>query len=201
MQCYTFRRRPFAQTLYAALCQDPFYVTLETTVDACPQQEGMVKYMDYSMREGEVFGELFVPEKYEHGASVWIKPLEENVLQEMKRRKKAFLRKQLGEQSLKTYNDIVEFMSAKAASLVGEQDWYLSIVGVAPEFQGRGIGPGLINGVLRHADRSAVDTYLETFCPRNIPFYERLGYQVAGRFHEPTTDEEYALMIRRAQTA
>ena len=47
----------------------------------------------------------------------------------------------------------------------------LSIIGILPEFQGQGFGGGLVGPVLNRADQSGVPTYLETFTPRNITFY------------------------------
>jgi len=98
--------------------------------------------------------------------------------------------------SLRTYNSIVDLMTENAAALVGKNFWYLSIIGIHPEFQGRGLGLGLMKDVLKKADVLGVPTYLETFAPRNISFYNRIGYQVTGSFHEPITDAKYWLMIR-----
>lgn len=199
MNPYTFHNKPVAQTLYQALRDDPFYITMEHSVTAASPEEGMLKYMDYSMQEGECFGELFLPAEQSHGASIWSKPLDGAAAREMKKRKKQFLQEQLGAQSLETYTAIVDYMAEQAAPLIGEEDWYLSIVGVSPTLQGRGIGPGLINRVLEKTDCLGANTFLETFTPRTISFYERLGFVVAGEFLEPTTQAGYALMIREAQ--
>ena len=74
--------------------------------------------------------------------------------------------------------------------------WYLSIVGIFPAFQNQGLGNSLIGAILEQADRTGVATFLETFTPRNEPFYQRLGYRVSGRFFEPTIAANYALMVR-----
>ncbi len=115
--------------------------------------------------------------------------------------KKAFLLNHMGENSLRIYTQIVEFMSGKAESYIGGEFWYLSIVGILPEFQGKGFGPGLIKNVLSKTDAIKAPTYLETFTPRNIPFYRRLGYNEASSFYEPTTKAEYCLMIREPSAA
>ncbi len=114
--------------------------------------------------------------------------------------KKTFLLNHMGENSLKIYTQIVEFMSGKAESHIGKEYWYLSIVGILPEFQGKGLGPELIKGVLKKTDTIEVPTYLETFTPRNMTFYQRLGYKKASSFYEPTTKADYWLMIREPAT-
>lgn len=80
--------------------------------------------------------------------------------------------------------------------LIEENVWYLSILGVLPAFQGQGLGDGLVESILEKTDQLAVSTYLETFNPRNITFYNRMGYRVATRFDEPVTDADYRLLTR-----
>jgi ribosomal protein S18 acetylase RimI-like enzyme len=57
--------------------------------------------------------------------------------------------------------------------------WYLWIMGVDPPAQGRGIGRALLEPVLVRADQTSVVCYLDSFNPRSLPFYERLGFVVA----------------------
>ncbi|QLA17152.1 GNAT family N-acetyltransferase [Desulfolutivibrio sulfoxidireducens] len=197
MDGYRFRYRLHAQTLYTALCQDPFYATLAKTLNNNCCQERLIMYMDYSMQESEEFGELSISENWKHGASLWLKSISNGKHKEMKRRKKHFIEKYLGPECLEAYNSIVEFMSEKTAPFLSGNEWYLSIVGVSPEYQGQGIGQGLVDVVLQSTDKLGIGTYLETFSPRNISFYERLGYRVAASFLDPTTQSEYALMKRQ----
>ena len=195
---FTYKYRDFAEALYAALADDPFYITLEKTVTVCDPKEGMLKYLEYSMVEASFFGKLYVPEDHRHGVSVWSKPLEDPLEGEKGRLKKSFIKEYMGEKSLETYNSIVEFMSARSDELVRADAWYLSIVGVLPEFQRQGLGIGLVESVLSEIDSIKLPTYLETFTPRNMSFYKRLGYSEAGSFIEPVTGATYWVMIREA---
>jgi len=61
---------------------------------------------------------------------------------------------------------------------VPEPHWYLLIVGVAPELQGRGVGTMLVKEGLACADESKCPCYLETSEPRNLAFYQRQGFEV-----------------------
>lgn len=87
-------------------------------------------------------------------------------------------------------------MSAKAASVVDDDAWYFSIVAVDPTAQGQGLGRKLLEPTIAEADRVSATCYLETFSPRNLPFYERLGFVTEARFAEPTTGADYAVMVR-----
>lgn len=193
---YNFRYKKFAEALYEALRDDAFYVTMEKSVTDGSSRDAMLRYMDYSMIEGEKYGELVIPSCHDHGSSIWAKPLQKRLAMEKSSAKKNFLINEMGEVSLRTYNSIVNLMAENAVSLVEKNFWYLSIIGILPEFQGQGHGFGLVKDVLKKTDELGVPTYLETFSPRNISFYHRLGFQVAGSFHEPTTNAEYWLMIR-----
>lgn len=58
--------------------------------------------------------------------------------------------------------------------------WYLPFVGVEPMSQGRGLGAALLQPILRRCDEEGLPAYLESTNPRNIPFYERLGFASVG---------------------
>lgn len=59
-----------------------------------------------------------------------------------------------------------------------EPHWYLLIVGVDPELQGRGRGGALVAEGLAQADEANAPCYLETSEERNLAFYERHGFKV-----------------------
>ena len=61
------------------------------------------------------------------------------------------------------------------------------VVGVAPAFQGQGYGRALLQPLLDQADREGVPVYLETAQPKNVSFYERLGFRVLEEAVEPSS--------------
>lgn len=105
----------------------------------------------------------------------------------------------MGEQSLETYKNIVDFMSRASESIVDDNAWYLSIVGVLPKFQGQGLGKELVLEVLKKTDALDLPTYLETFTARNKSFYRRLGYVEVAEVYEPNTASDYWIMVRLAK--
>jgi GNAT superfamily N-acetyltransferase len=58
--------------------------------------------------------------------------------------------------------------------------WYLPWFGVEPARQGRGIGSELLRNCLGFVDQDHLPAYLESPNPRNIPFYERHGFEITG---------------------
>lgn len=75
--------------------------------------------------------------------------------------------------------------------------WYLSILGVHPAARGQGLAQRLLAPTLARADRVGATSYLETFNPLSLPFYERLGFGGAGEYREPVTGRAYWLLVRQ----
>jgi hypothetical protein len=62
-----------------------------------------------------------------------------------------------------------------------EPHWYLPLLGVDPAHQNGGVGSMLLRHVTDRCDREGVLAYLESSNPRNIPLYERHGFEIVGR--------------------
>lgn len=61
-----------------------------------------------------------------------------------------------------------------------EPHWYLSLIGVDPSRQGEGLGAALLQAGLERCDAEGLPAYLESSSPRNVPLYERHGFEVIG---------------------
>jgi ribosomal protein S18 acetylase RimI-like enzyme len=182
----------------SALERDPFYgcITAEFGGDDVRRRAALAAYFDYSIRQGTRIGRVVRLEAADMGVSVWVLPQSEEVQERERLRKRAYLQGVLGAVGSENYARIVDFMSARARPVVGNDSWYLSIVAVAPQAQGRGLGARLLAPTLAEADSATVVCYLETFNPRSLHFYERLGFVTRAHFDEPTTRAQYAIMVR-----
>ena len=56
--------------------------------------------------------------------------------------------------------------------------WFLTLIGVDPAAQGRGLGSALLRHGLAACDRDGLPAYLEATSPRNRALYERHGFRV-----------------------
>jgi len=61
-----------------------------------------------------------------------------------------------------------------------EPHWYLAMIGVDPARQGRGYGSAILKESLRRCDEDGVIAYLESSNAKNVPLYERYGFEVMG---------------------
>ena len=61
-----------------------------------------------------------------------------------------------------------------------EPHWYLAMIGVDPARQGLGLGSAILKETLQRCDADGVMAYLESSNPKNVPLYERFGFEVMG---------------------
>jgi len=132
------------------------------------------------------------------GASAWLLPRDEQVRATESVQKLVFIKSLLGPTGFHNYRSILAFMSPLAKKLVTGDSWYLSIIGVHPAAQGKGLGRALLEPTLCEARDRRVSCYLETFTPGNMGFYRRLGFEAVASYDEPTTRSAYVLMRRDA---
>jgi GNAT superfamily N-acetyltransferase len=66
-----------------------------------------------------------------------------------------------------------------------EPHWYLGFLGTHPDHQGRGIGSSLLQPTLDRCDAEGIGAYLESSKERNVPFYERHGFEVTATHDFP----------------
>ena len=110
--------------------------------------------------------------------------------------KEAFLQSVLSPKGLANYHSMINFMSPRAPGVVGPEAWYLSILGVAPGWQGKGLGARLLQPTLLEADAAGATCFLETFSTRNHAFYARLGFHSAAAYFEPVSGHAYHILLR-----
>lgn len=77
-------------------------------------------------------------------------------------------------------DDLLATFDKMGRSHPGEPHWYLPLIGVDPKAQGKGLGGQLMRHALSRCDKDGVPAYLETANPRNIPLYERFGFEAMG---------------------
>ena len=54
------------------------------------------------------------------------------------------------------------------------------MIGVEPSRQGSGVGSALLQHSLANCDADGLPAYLESSSPKNIPLYERFGFEQIG---------------------
>jgi GNAT superfamily N-acetyltransferase len=73
------------------------------------------------------------------------------------------------------------FDGARAKHMTDRPHWYLYLLGVRPEVQGKGLARVALRPLFDIADRDKLPLYLETMTERNVPIYQKLGFELLGR--------------------
>jgi ribosomal protein S18 acetylase RimI-like enzyme len=80
---------------------------------------------------------------------------------------------------------LMAHMDALHARFAPEPHYYLSLLAVAPEQQGRGVGGALLKPMFERCAREGRRIYLETAQLKNVPYYQRQGFSVLAETPHP----------------
>jgi ribosomal protein S18 acetylase RimI-like enzyme len=80
-----------------------------------------------------------------------------------------------------------------------EPHWYLPMIGVDGPFQNRGYGSALLRYALAACDRDGLPAYLESSNPRNVPLYQRHGFELTGVIQAGSSPKLFP-MVRKPQS-
>jgi len=138
------------------------------------------------LRYGLLFGEVFTTAGAPMGAAVWLGP---NAWEVTPERAAAAgldeLPKVLGADAAERFFSVIEAVEPYHHRDVPASHWYVMVVGVAPEMQGSGLGRALLQPILDRAEADRQPCYLETAQPKNVAFYEHLGFRRMVETEEP----------------
>ena len=188
---------PSIPALVDALVGDVFYqAILVEQEDDDARRTTLARYMAYAIGEAERSGRVVTLDDPAAGAALWRLPGTADVETQEHAAKHTFLRDLLGPRGYADYARITGFMHARAASVIPGDAWYLSILGVRPAEQGRGIGQRLLAPTIAEADAAGATSWLETFTTAAARFYERVGFSLVAWHDEPATGRPYAILRR-----
>ena len=192
-----------ARSLAAALIGDPFYraVTVACGDDEAARLAMLEAYFALALAEGWQAGRVDLADAAGNGAAIWTTDTPAARRQAAYAQREAALRVLLGERGFAHFTAIVANMEHALASHDLSAAWYLSIAGIAPDAQGRGLGASVLAPGLAAVDAAGAACFLETYNERSLPFYARLGFVSVGRYAEAVTGCDYWLMLRQPTAA
>lgn len=166
-----------AAALGRAFQDDPLqaYVLPDPAIRAERSPGHFAPILEYGLRFGTVLTTAGEPA----GAAVWLPPGQTSVTDE--RAVEAGLDKLpeiLGAEEAKRFFSVLAAIDPFHLADVPEDHWYVLVLGVDPTVQGQGLGRRLLAPIIEKARRDNLPCYLETAQPRNVGFYEHLGFKV-----------------------
>ncbi len=76
----------------------------------------------------------------------------------------------------------------RKATMQGRPYLYLLVIGVAPQFQGKGFGGRLLRALIEKSELMQAPIYLETETEDNVRLYEYFGFEVIKEVMLPVVD-------------
>ena len=132
--------------------------------------ESMTEFVDAFGCNGLTHGTTYVVDDFA-GAALWLPPGVEPDGERMQ----AVAAQCVPPEVLPEFAEVFERMGTYHPH---EPHWYLPIIGVDPARQGRGYGAALMRHAADLLDRDRALAYLESSNARNLPLYERHGFEI-----------------------
>jgi ribosomal protein S18 acetylase RimI-like enzyme len=183
-----------ADVLARALHDDPLLCYVLPDPDR--RAAALPKHFAGLVRFGLAFGEVDATTDV-LGAAVWQTPGADITPERMQAIAGHEIWTSLGEDGALRFGEVMDALQPVNETDVGGDHWYLMMVGVDPAEQGRGIGASVLAPGTAQADAARLPCYLVSFNERNLPFYQRLGFQVATSDVEPKSGLRFWTFLRK----
>ena len=106
------------------------------------------------------------------------------------------LRLRLGKESVSRQMFINDYLNSVHSRVVPFPHWYLSSLGVKPDYQRKGYAGTLMHPILARIDAEKSQCYLETQKESNIPIYQHYGFKVVEESIIPGTEIRNWALLR-----
>src|SRR5713226_2072618 len=170
------------EVLSRAFQNDPLWQYL------APNEARRTRMMSSAFRILVLYGEVYTTMGLD-GLACWLPP--GNTTPTFSRLLRVGIRGvpfQFGWTGFRRYAAVERFTAAAHKRIAPGHHWYLWGLGVEPVCQGQGIGSLLIQPVLERADAGGLPCYLETMNKRNVPFYQKHGFNVMDEGEVSSSD-------------
>ena len=103
----------------------------------------------------------------------------------------------IGIKALRRMQTFDQYIEKKHKELAPNKHWYLSVLAVDPQHQGKGYASKLLNEMLSYIDEEGLHCYLETEGEKNVSMYQHFGFEVVDEFIVPGTNDKLVAMLRK----
>jgi GNAT superfamily N-acetyltransferase len=183
--------------LARAFADDPIFI--HALSDPGERERLMPPFMTAWTRYGLLFGVVDVTAGPVEASAIWLPP-DAAIRQTEERSEQAGLTAVLSafsDGARARHHARVQHMSRAREAAPSVPHWYLPWIGVDPARQGLGLGSLLLRAGLARVDQDGVECRLFTGQPRNVPLYQRYGFEIAVEGDIPDGGPHFWFMRRR----
>ncbi len=103
----------------------------------------------------------------------------------------------IGIKALRKMQALDKYIERKHKELAPFKHWYLAMLAVDPQHQGKRHASKLLNETLSNIDEEGLHCYLETAGEKNVSMYQHFGFEVVDEFIVPGTNDKLVAMLRK----
>ena len=184
-----------ADVLARAFQDDPlFSYFLPNSVE---REKNLPHLFNMAIRYAVMRGEVYASSKFE-GIAVWL-PSEKAEMSpwQMIMSGGLSLMLKMGMRSMARMMRYMDYAAAVHKLQVPLKHWYLELIGVDPEFQGKGYASALLKPMFNRFDAEGLPCYLESFTRVDVSIYQHFGFEVAEEGTIPGTKTTFWAMLRQ----
>lgn len=187
--------KPAAEVLARAFQDDPIFVHF--IPDASERKNKLPYLIRFLTRYGISHGEVYAISPNMEGVAVWI-PSEKAARTQWRMMINGGLSLylKLGREIVSRRRPVIDFISLIHRLHAPFRHWYLELIGVDPELQGKGYAGTLLKAMLARLDKENVPCFLETQNGNNVPIYQHYGFKVVENVAIPGTKLRHWAMLR-----
>jgi ribosomal protein S18 acetylase RimI-like enzyme len=180
---------------YRAFQKDPFFEYLQET--ARSPEQAICQNFRFDLARGKINGVIFRTSNTYEGAALWHLngfPKSKFILnlQIMQ-----FKLKQFRIRDIRKLLPFFYELEKAHMTLIRKPHYYLSLLGVDPNYHGQRWGSKLIRPILEHADKNRKICYLETVTEKNVAIYRHFGFEVVKTLRPDFSKADFHLMLRK----
>ena len=187
--------KPAAATLAKAFYEYP--LTQFLVPDAANRIKNQAKAFKAAIRYGIEYGQVYTTSGKLEGVAIWF--LSGGLNPPPKQRRSIgqwFASLFTDKERMKRLQAFSVYTDEVRQRLVPGRHWYLQILGVDPQYQGKGFSSRLVKPMLARADREGLPCFLDTQLEKNVSLYQHFGFRVVEEGTIPGSNVKSWAMLR-----
>ncbi len=153
-------------------------------------------YFQHVIKYGLRYGEVYSSPNLE-GISIWLPPKNSSHTRWKAIKTGALvLPLKVKWKYLTLQNKLYKFTDNLHKKFVPYPHWYLSLIGVGPNHQGKGLGQQLLSANINRIDLECKPIYLETNKEKNVEIFKRFGFHIIQKVIVPGTEIFHWSLLR-----
>ena len=187
--------KPAVEVLTRAFQNDP--LLQYSFPDEFERKKRAPYFFQFILRYSIRYGEVYATSPNLEGIAVWLtsdnypmtfwKLIRSGALQIM------FKFRGEGAERMRYFGEYIDVVHKRLAPF---KHWFLQVIGVDPQFQGKGYAGKMLRAMLARIDEEGLPCYLETLDETNVRLYEHFGFKVIEKSTIPETKITNWAMLR-----